>query len=85
MSIALDRRCFTVSLAMPAAQALSVWIVVVAMSHFLECNAEWDTVASVVEYSAEFGLSGRGQDVPHNGADGVNGAIVWYVGSVRAP
>jgi hypothetical protein len=26
------------------------------MSHFLECNAEWDAVASVVEYSAEFGL-----------------------------
>jgi hypothetical protein len=26
MSIALDRRCFTVSLAMPAAQALPVWI-----------------------------------------------------------
>jgi hypothetical protein len=54
------------------------WCCCLRMSHLLECNTEWDAVAIVVEHSAEFGLGGRGQDVPYNGADSVNGAVVWW-------
>jgi hypothetical protein len=55
-----------------------VWCGCLWMAHFLECNTEWDTVASVVEHGAEFCLGGRCHDVPHNGADSVNGAVVWW-------
>jgi hypothetical protein len=52
------------------------WCGSLRMVHFLKCNAERETVASVVEYGAEFCFSGGRHDVPHDGANSVNGAVV---------
>jgi hypothetical protein len=48
------------------------------MSHFLKCNTERDTVASVLEDGAEFCFGGVCHDVSHDGADGVDGAVIWW-------
>jgi hypothetical protein len=48
------------------------------MAHFLECDTEGDTVTGILEDGAEFCFSGRSHDVSHDGADGVDGAVVWW-------
>jgi hypothetical protein len=48
------------------------------MAHFFKCNAEGETVAIVLEYGAEFCFGGGCHDVPHDGANGVVGAVVWW-------
>jgi hypothetical protein len=48
------------------------------MSHFFEYNAERDTVASVLEYRAEFCFGGGCHYVPHDGSSCVECAVVWW-------
>jgi hypothetical protein len=51
------------------------------MAHLFEYNAEGDTVASVLEYGAEFCFGGGCHDVLYDGANGVDGAVVrWRCG-----
>jgi hypothetical protein len=47
------------------------------VSHLFESDAERDTVASILEDGAELCFCGRCHDIAHDGADGVDGAVVW--------
>jgi hypothetical protein len=48
------------------------------MAHFFKCNAERDTVMSVLEYGAKFCFGGGCHDAMHDGANGLDGAVVWW-------
>ncbi len=45
------------------------------MAHFFKCNAKGTRFFAVVEEGAKFGFGGTGQDVAHNVAHDVDGAV----------
>ena len=70
--MALDRRCLTVLLAMPAANELSVWMGVAGCGWPISMRA----VRSIEEEGSNFGFTGGGDDMLHEARDGVNGSVV---------
>jgi hypothetical protein len=47
------------------------------MSHLFKSDAERDTVASILEDGAEPCFYGRCHVIAHDGADGVDGDVLW--------
>jgi hypothetical protein len=48
------------------------------MSHLFESDVERDTVARILEDGAKLCFCGRCHEIAHDGADGVDGAVVWW-------
>jgi hypothetical protein len=49
------------------------------MSHIFESDGERNTITSILEDGAKFCLCGRFHDIAHDGAECVDGAVVWWM------
>jgi hypothetical protein len=77
--MALDRRCFKVSLAMPVAVLLSITIGGVGgwggMAQFVQRDVFGGSFYSIVEKSCKLGFGGAREDFTHDFARDIDGSI----------